>query len=83
MQCYLHGFRRIDMTDRQTGQPIRGYSLFISYTSDGVTGVETAKEFVRDDLVAACGWTPEINQLVNIDYTPKGRVSTLATVREK
>lgn len=83
MQAMLHGFRRIDMTDQQTGRLIGGYSCFISYPSEGVVGLETSKQFVSDDLAKANSWTPEVGKMLNLDYTPKGRVSAISTVREK
>lgn len=83
MHAMLHGYRRVDMTDQATGRQIVGYSCFISFTSEGVVGVETAKQFVSDDLAKACSWRPEINKLLALDYTPKGRVSSIATVHEK
>lgn len=83
MQAMLHGVRRIDMTDRDTGRPVRGFSCFISFASEGVQGVETSKQFISDDLAASCSWSPEVGKLVNLDYSPRGRVSSIATVREK
>lgn len=83
MQAMLHGVRRVDMTDQQTGRQIKGYSCFISFTSEGVVGVETAKQFVSDDLAASCAWSPDVGKLLNLDFTPKGKVSAISTVREK
>lgn len=83
MQAMLHGVRRVDMTDQQTGRQIKGFSCFISFTSEGVTGVETAKQFISDDLAASCAWSPEVGKLVMIDFTPKGKVSAISAVHEK
>lgn len=83
MQAMLHGFRRVDMVDDRTGQPINGYSCFVSYTSDGVEGVETAKQWVSAQLAAECKWHPEVGKLIQLDYTPKGKVSSISTVQEK
>lgn len=83
MQAMLHGFRRVDMTDRETGRVVQGYSCFISYPSDGVVGMETAKQWISDDMAQACKWRPEINCLLNLDFTPKGRVCGVSTVHEK
>lgn len=83
MQAMLHGVRRIDMTDRATGRPICGFSLFISYPSEGVQGLETAKQFISDDLASSCSWRPEVGKMVALDFTPKGRVCSVATVHEK
>lgn len=83
MKAMLHGVRRIDMRDRETGRPITGYSCFISFPSEGVIGEETAKQFVSDELAAASRWSPEVGNLVLIDFTPKGKVSSIQTVREK
>ena len=83
MQAMLHGVRRVDMSDPQTGRQINGYSCFISFTSEGVTGCETAKQFISDDLAASCSWSPEVGKLLNLDFTPRGKVSSISTVREK
>lgn len=83
MQAMLHGVRRVDMTDRGTGRQIKGYSCFISYPNEGVVGHETAKQFISDDLAAANAWSPEVGKLLNLDFTPRGKVSAISTVREK
>lgn len=82
MRCMLHGFRRIDMTD-ETGRQIRGFSCFISYPSDGVEGVETSKQFVSDSIATSSAWSPVVGKMLDIDFTPKGKVSCLSTVHEK
>lgn len=74
MKAMLHGVRRVDMTDRETQRPIKGFSLFVSYPADGVQGEETAKLFVADDLCVACAFSPSVGKLLSIDFTPKGRV---------
>lgn len=83
MQAMLHGVRRVDMTDQQTGRQIKGYSCFISYASEGVIGCETAKQFISDDLAASCAWSPEVGKLLNLDFTPRGKIFSVVTVREK
>lgn len=83
MQAMLHGYRRVDMADSQTGAPINGFSCFISYPSEGVVGVETSKQWVSAQLASENKWHPEVGKLLNIDYTPKGRVSSISTVQEK
>lgn len=83
MQAMLHGVRRVDMTDQQTRREVHGFSLFISYPSEGVQGLETAKQFVSDDLAASCAWSPEVGKMVALDFTPKGKVCGISTVREK
>ena len=83
MQAMLHGVRRVDMTDQQTGRPVRGFTCFISYPSEGVQGEETERKFISDDLAASCAWSPEVGKLLNLDFTPRGKVSSVSTVREK
>lgn len=82
MRVMLHGVRRIDMVD-DSGRQIKGFSCFISFPSEGVQGVETTKQFVSDDMCASCAWSPEIGKMLEIEYTPKGRVSRISTVHEK
>lgn len=83
MQAMLHGFRRIDMVGRDDGRPVKGYSCFISFPSEDVIGSETAKQFIPDALAASSGWSPEVGKMISIDFTPRGRVSSISTVREK
>ena len=83
MQAMLHGVRRVDMTDRETGRQIKGFSCYISYPSEGVIGNETVKQFISDDLATANAWSPEVGKLLNLDFTPRGKVSSISTVREK
>lgn len=83
MKAMLHGVRRIDMVGRDDGVPVKGFSLFISYPSEGVQGCETSKLFVSDAMVASSSWSPEVGKLVMIDFTPKGKISAISTVHEK
>lgn len=83
MRAFLHGVRRIDMTDQQTGRPVRGFTCFLSYPSEGIQGEETDRKYISDDICAASHWSPEVGKPVLIDFTPKGKVSSIQTVREK
>lgn len=83
MRAFLHGVRRVDMTDQQTGRQVRGFTCFISYPSEGIQGEETDRKFISDEIAASSAWSPEVGKPVMIDFTPKGRVSSIQTVREK
>lgn len=83
MRAFLHGVRRVDMTDQQTGRPVRGFTCFLSYPSEGVQGEETERKFISDEIAASSAWSPEVGRPVMIDFTPKGKVSAISTVREK
>lgn len=82
MQAMLHGYRCVDMQDKD-GRVIKGFSCFISYPSNGVEGEECSKVFVSQELANTCTWSPTVGKLVNVEFTPKGRISSIATVREK
>lgn len=82
MQAFLHGFRRVDMQS-DDGRVISGFSCFIGYTSAGVEGQEVSKVFVSDSLAKECTWSPIVGKLVNVEFTPKGKLSTIQTVHEK
>lgn len=82
MQAYLYGSRRVDMVDGNGGA-IKGFSCFIGYPADGVEGDEVSKVFVSDSMAGKCGWHPMVGSLVNVDFTPKGRLSSISTVKEK
>lgn len=79
MKATVHGCRRIDMTDDQTQRRICGYSIFISYPSEGVTGEEMSKQFLSDEWCSAASVSPPslVGKKVNIDFTPRGRVSSI------
>lgn len=83
MRAFLHGVRRVDMTDQQTGRQIRGFTCFISYPSEGIQGEEVDRKFVSDEIATSSGWSPEVGKLVMIDFTPKGKVSAISAVHEK
>lgn len=83
MQAMLHGVRRVDMSDSQTGRQVRGFTCFISYPSEGVQGEEVDRKFISDDIATSSAWSPEVGKPVMIDFTPKGKVSSISTVREK
>lgn len=82
MQGYLYGVRRVDMAGENGGQ-IKGFSCFIGYPAEGVQGDEVSKVFVSDSMATKCAWSPEVGKLVNVDFTPKGRLSFISTVKEK
>ena len=82
MQAFLHGVRRVDMNS-EDGRPISGFSCFISYPAAGVEGEEVSKVFVSDGLARQCGWSPAVGKLVNVEFTPKGKLNHIQTVHEK
>lgn len=82
MRAMLHGFRRVDLTDEQTGRNVRGFSCFIGYPASGVEGQETSKVFFDDSLCAASGFSPRLGE-VEIDFTPKGRPSSVRMISAK
>ena len=82
MQAMLYGVRRVDMQDDR-GNVVRGFSCFIGYSAPGVIGFETQKVFVNDDLAAECAWSPSAGKLVNVDFTPKGKVCGISNVDEQ
>lgn len=81
MKAMLHGFRRVDITDQD--RQVHGYSCFVGFPSPGVQGQETAKQWVSDEVAAFTSWSPEVGKMVDLDFTPKGRVCGVAAVREK
>ena len=82
MQAYVYGFRRVDMEDQNGGQ-IKGFSTFLGYVSPGVEGYEVSKVFVSDKLARDCGWSPMAGKVVNVEFTPKGRLASITPVRDK
>lgn len=82
MQAYLYGVRRGNMADQNGGQ-VKGFSCFIGYPADGVDGDEVSKVFVSDSMVQKCACSPAVRSLVNVDFTPKGQLSGISTVKEK
>lgn len=82
MQAHLYGVRRVDMTDDQ-GRKVQGYSCFIGYPAAGVEGYEVSKVFISDAMANQSSWYPRVSSLVNVEFTPKGRLSSISTVKEK
>lgn len=79
MQAYLYGVRRVDMEDNN----VHGFSCFIGYPVDGVDGDEVSKVFVSDSMAQKFAFSPRVGSLVDVDFTPKGRLSSISTVKEK
>ena len=82
MQAYLYGVRRVDMT-AQDGSKVNGFSCFIGYPADGVQGDEVSKVFISDALAQRNAWSPAVGKLVSVEFTPKGKISSIKTVQEK
>ena len=82
MQAILYGVRRVDMQS-EDGRPIKGFSCFIGYPAAGVQGDEVSKVFISDDLAQSNAWSPAVGKLVNVEFTPKGKISIIKTVQEK
>lgn len=83
MRAYLHGVRRVDMTDRETGRKISGFTCHYSYPEDGVQGVAVDHRFVSDELAASCAWSPAVDKMIQLDFTPKGKVCGVRTINDK
>lgn len=81
MRAMLHGFRRVDMRN-ENDQPIKGFSCFIGYSADGVEGQEVTKMFVSDSLCSSCGFSPRLGH-VDLDVTPKGKLSSIRMIDAK
>lgn len=82
MKAMLHGIRYVDMVDEATRRPIRGYSCFIGYPTEGVDGEECTKLFVSQDMADRCCWSPMVGMSVIIDFTPRGKVCGISTVEK-
>lgn len=82
MQGYLYGSRRVDMTDDK-GKQVQGFSCFIGCPAAGVEGDEVSKVFVSDSVAQQGAWHPMAGSLVNVDFAPKGRLSSVSAVKEK
>lgn len=82
MRAYLHGVRRVDMRD-DSGRSVQGFTCFFSYPSEGVQGEEVDRKFISDDLATKCSWSPSVGKMIELDFTPKGKVCGIRTVNEK
>lgn len=81
MRAMLHGFRRVDMKN-ENDQPICGFSCFIGYPADGVEGHEVTKVFISDSICNSSGFSPRVGEL-ELDFTPKGKVSSIRMIDAK
>lgn len=82
MQKYLCGVRRLDMMDDE-GRKVQGFSCFIGCPAADVEGDEVSKVFVSDAMAQQGAWHPMVSSRVNVDFTPKGRLSFVSAVKEK
>lgn len=82
MRVMVHGVRRVDMTDDR-GRNVRGYSLYCGYPADGVQGQEVTKLFVSDELANTCKFYPTAGVEAVIEFTPRGKISTIMVPNAK
>lgn len=81
MKVKVVGYREVDMVS-EDGKPIQGVSLYITYPNDGVVGAQASKQFVNRVMQHSCGYVPKVDQYVNLEYGPNGRVVSVAALEE-
>lgn len=81
MRVFLHGVRRIEMVD--DGRPVRGFSIFFSFPSPGVDGEEVDRRFISDEVATSNAWSPRVGAPVMVEFTPKGKIASIANINEK
>lgn len=76
---YFLGIQRIDFTNRETGEKIKGWNIWFSEPSDGRgVGVVPFKKFYNDNAMTSLGGVDQFNgrefQEVSIEFGRTGRV---------
>ena len=69
------GFQKVDFTPRDSNNPIKGISLYVSYPKDGVTGEVAEKVFVSDTKLGT--YLPKLGDHLNIFYNRYGKVDSV------
>lgn len=78
MKVRVLGTRYVNFNNRDTGEIIRGTSVYVAYNDVQVSGECADKIFINDNATFASvvsNLKPGI--LLEVDYTNKGRVSDL------
>ena len=80
MKAKLYGYRRVDMVDSKDGRRVVGYTCYIGYQSAGVIGLEAKKQWVPEDIALSCGFRPEADCDLEVEFTPYGKLSSICNV---
>jgi hypothetical protein len=71
MRAILRGFRTVDFTP-QNGEPVKGTKIFYGFGADGVTGEETADNFLRDEMLGKLEL--KVGGIYNLEFSNKGKL---------
>ena len=75
------GLRWVDMT-AENNRTIRGWTLYIEFAADNVTGVQTGKTFISESMWPRLTYTPSVGDDVMFLYNRNGRVSDVRSCSE-
>lgn len=74
----LIGIRKVDFTDRQTGNRILGNTIYVTCPEDGVVGVSGRKYFVSSRIDIS---SFKIGDNIDIFFNDKGKVQSIITIK--
>mgnify|MGYP007088021491 CR=1 FL=1 len=80
MEHVLFGARKLDFSG-EDGRQVRGVQLWVGFESDNVIGMETAKLFVRSNLVPH-NVDDYMGTAIDIEFNNKGKVQNISFPRE-
>lgn len=73
------GFRSVNFKDKQTGNPVNGFSLYLQRDplDDRVQGQEVDKIFISSEYVR---YSPELGDEIVLIYNKYGKISSIQVV---
>lgn len=78
------GKEKVDYVSKKTGEPVKGMTLYLSYSDDRIVGVGSEKAFVSEKsegFTVACDVS--LGQDVNVYYNRFGSVEAVVPVMIK
>ena len=78
MKVTLVGFKSVDFKD-DNGDRVKGIKLFIAYPDDNTVGLASDGKFIRDNVFAGFGITPQqladsVDCIIDIEFGMKNKV---------
>ena len=77
MAMKVVGFRPYDMTAKDTGAVLKGVSVFVLADDEKVTGMLADKFSLSDEKLEACGWYPQVGDVIKPYYNKYGKVDSV------
>ncbi len=68
----LLGYSKVDFTNENTGEQIKGTTLYIAFSDENTIGAKCDKVFVRDEKLIPKNL--KVNDTLNLGFNYKGKI---------